>query len=105
VSGPDAQLAFSLVRALPDEALIAMVAALPDTALDALEERLNARRTLGTSPWLNAEEAAAYVRCPVSRIRKLTSTRELPAHRDGRRVLYRSDELDGFIRRGGARSP
>jgi excisionase family DNA binding protein len=57
------------------------------------------------SPWLNADEAAAYLRCPTSRIRKLTCTRELPCHRDGRRVLYHRDELDAYIRAGGAICP
>lgn len=57
------------------------------------------------SPWLSAEEAADYLRCPVSRIRKLTMTRELPCHRDGRRVLYRRSDLEGFILAGGAISP
>lgn len=41
----------------------------------------------------------------MSRVRKLTMTRELPCHRDGRRVLYNAAELDEFIRRGGAKSP
>lgn len=57
------------------------------------------------TPWLSALEAAAYLRAPLSRIRKLTSTRELPHHKDGRRVLYHRDELDAFIRAGGAVSP
>jgi excisionase family DNA binding protein len=58
-----------------------------------------------TSPWLSAAEAAAYLRCPVSRIRKLTMTRELPCCRDGRRTLYHRDELDKFVRSGGAICP
>jgi excisionase family DNA binding protein len=57
------------------------------------------------SPWLSADEAAAYLRCPLSRVRKLTSTRDLPCYRDGRRVLYHRDELDGFVRDGGASCP
>jgi excisionase family DNA binding protein len=57
------------------------------------------------SPWLNAEEAADYLRCPPSRIRKLTMTNELPVERDGRRVLYHRDALDRFILNGGAISP
>ena len=57
------------------------------------------------SPWMTAPEAAAYLRCPISRIRKLTSTRELPCSRDGRRVLYHRDELDQFVRAGGAICP
>jgi hypothetical protein len=32
-------------------------------------------------------------------------TGELPCHRDGRRVLYRRDELDSYVRNGGAVSP
>lgn len=54
------------------------------------------------SPWLSATEAADYLRCPLSRVRKLTSTGELPHEHDGRRVLYRRDELDRFVCSGGA---
>lgn len=57
------------------------------------------------SPWLSAKEAASYLRCPLSRVRKLTVTRDLPHEKDGRRVLYRRDDLDAFIRSGGAISP
>ena len=53
-------------------------------------------------PWLTAPEAAAYLRCPLSRVRKLTMTGELPCEHDGRRVLYHRDELDQFVRSGGA---
>lgn len=54
-----------------------------------------------SSPWLSAPEAAEYLRCPLSRIRKLTATGDLPHEREGRRVLYRREELDEFIRKGG----
>jgi excisionase family DNA binding protein len=75
-----------------------------DQLVDLLAERVAAR--LGTrSPWLSADEAAGYLACPVSRIRRLTMTGDLPVHRDGRRVLYRREELDDFIRAGGAVSP
>jgi excisionase family DNA binding protein len=57
------------------------------------------------SPWLNAPEAADYLRCKLSRVRKLTMTGELPVERDGRRVLYHRDRLDEYIRNGGAISP
>ena len=75
-----------------------------DALADLLAERVQARLGAG-SPWLRAPEAAAYLACPESRIRKLTMTGELPSHQDGRRVLYRRDELDAFIRNGGALSP
>lgn len=55
-----------------------------------------------SSPWLSAASAAAYLDCPVSRIRKLTMTGDLPVHREGRRVLYRREDLDEFVRGGGA---
>src|SRR5690348_4322810 len=58
-----------------------------------------------TSPWLTASEAAEYLRCPLSRIRKLTMTRDLPCEHDGRRVLYNRDDLDAYIRAGGSKSP
>ena len=57
------------------------------------------------SPWLSAVEAAEYLRCPTSRLRKLTMTSELPCARDGRRVLFHRDKLDEYIRSGGAVSP
>lgn len=57
------------------------------------------------SPWLSATEAAEYLRCALSRVRKLTSTGDLPCERDGRRVLYHRDQLDEYIRAGGASCP
>jgi excisionase family DNA binding protein len=64
-----------------------------------------ARAVRVSSPWMSAAEAAEYLRCPVSRVRKLTSTRELPCEHDGSRVLYHRDKLDGYLRAGGAISP
>jgi excisionase family DNA binding protein len=58
-----------------------------------------------TSPWMSAAEAAEYLRCPVSRVRKLTMTRELPCEHDGSRVLYHREALDAYLRAGGAVSP
>jgi excisionase family DNA binding protein len=70
---------------------------------DDLAAIVNAVRV--ASPWLAAPEAALYLRCPVSRVRKLTMTGDLACHRDGRRVLYRREDLDAFVRSGGARTP
>lgn len=53
------------------------------------------------SPWLTAAEAGVYMRCGTGRIQKMTSARVIPVHREGRRVLYRRDELDAFIVAGG----
>ena len=73
--------------------------------LEAIARQVVGLGGVSLSPWMTAAEAAAYLRCPVSRIRKLTAIRELPCHRDGRRVLYHRDELDDYIARGGATSP
>lgn len=54
-----------------------------------------------SSPWLNTEGAAAYMACPVSRIRKLTMTGALPSYKEGGRRLYKRGELDAFIASGG----
>jgi excisionase family DNA binding protein len=81
---------------------------LTDAELERLAGQLTERvaRQLGTgSPWLTAADAATHLVCPQSRIRKLTMTGELPCHRDGRRVLYRREELDAYVRNGGALSP
>jgi excisionase family DNA binding protein len=73
---------------------------------DLVADRVMARLGAGNgSPWLSAEQAADYIRAPLSRIRKLTSTGDLPCHHDGRKVLYRRDELDAYVRDGGAVSP
>lgn len=75
--------------------------ALADLVADRILDRLGANG----SPWMGADAAASYLGCSVSRVRKLTMTGELPVHRDGRRTLYRRDDLDGFIANGGAVSP
>jgi excisionase family DNA binding protein len=83
---------------------------LPDGLLERLADliaaRINTRAHDGSgSPWLTAAQAAGYLGCSVSRIRTLTLTRELPHHRDGRRPLYHRDELDEYVRAGGASCP
>ena len=91
-----------LARALVQELAENPVAL--DQLADQLAERV-AARVGARSPWLSADEAASYLSCPLSRVRRLTMTGDLPVHRDGRRVLYRREELDAFIHDGGAVSP
>jgi excisionase family DNA binding protein len=76
---------------------------LADLVAERIVERFAA--VANPTPYLSAGEAAAYIGAPVSRVRKLTMTGDLPVHRDGRRTLYRREELDGYIARGGATSP
>ncbi len=54
------------------------------------------------SPWRNAQQAAAHLACSLSRVRKLTGRGDLKVHREGGRVLYHVDDLDAFVRAGGA---
>jgi excisionase family DNA binding protein len=83
---------------------------IPDSMLEQLADlvavRINARGTdADGSPWMTAKQAAGYLGCSVSRVRTLTIIGELPHHRDGRRPLYNRDELDAYIRAGGASCP
>ena len=82
----------------------------PDSLLERLADlvaaRINAKLVDSNgSPWMTADQAADYLGCSVSRIRTLTLTRELPHYRDGRRPLYHRDEVDAFVRAGGASCP
>jgi excisionase family DNA binding protein len=77
----------------------------PSTPLRPADVALLASALKVDTPWLTAKQAASYLCCPLSRVRKLTMTGELPVHREGRRVLYHRDELREFIRDGGAFSP
>ena len=71
-------------------------------ALIAEHVRAHVATALAPSPWLTAAEAARYLACPLSRVRKLTSLGSLPSYRDGGRVLYHRDDLDAYVRSGGA---
>ena len=96
-SAPGPRTALSLV--MPQDTV--------DALFDEFEKRLSIKgaEPASSSPWLTAQEAADYIRAPLSRVRKLTMTRELPSEQEGRRRLYHRDALDDFIRRGGAKSP
>ena len=77
-----------------------------DTLADRLADKLVVRCAppcaLTATPWMGAQAAADYIGCSLSRVRKLTMLGDLPTHRDGTRVLYRRDDLDAYIRSGGA---
>jgi excisionase family DNA binding protein len=71
------------------ERLAAAVAAL-------LAERQPAQN--GTaSPWLSTSDAATYLRCSPDRIHDLVARRALTPRRDGRRLLFRRADLDGYL--------
>lgn len=82
---------------------------LPDELVDAIAERvalkLEERRPTTNadspaSPWLNVEEAAAYLRCERARIYNLVSQRRLPCSKDGTRTLLHREVLDAYLTGG-----
>lgn len=49
------------------------------------------------TPWLSAEEAAAYMRIGGSKFAEISGAREIASHKIGSRVVYRKAELDRYI--------
>lgn len=88
-----------------------LLAELDDDALDQLAKQLAPRlAALGqdhdtTSAWLDVNDAAKHIACPRSRLYALVSARRVPHHRDGSRLLFNANELDEFVRAGGAKRP
>lgn len=53
---------------------------------------------VGVSPWMNASEAADYLRCKPKRIYDLVSQSRLRGHKDGSRLLIHVEDADGYLR-------
>lgn len=64
---------------------------------DELEARGAGRPAAVTSPYLDVDEGAEYLRCSRQRIYDLTHAGALDACRDGRRLLFRRETLDGYL--------
>lgn len=47
--------------------------------------------------WLNSTAAAEYLGCPRSRIHDLVQLGHLHPRRDGRRLLFKRDDLDAYL--------
>jgi excisionase family DNA binding protein len=77
---------------------------LSDAQLEQIAERaaelVIGRRAASASPWLDAKGASEYLCCPVGRIPDLVQLRKLTPHRDGRRLLFRREELDAYLENG-----
>lgn len=82
-------LAAALLDALDDDAL--------DQLAAKLAPRLSATTAPATSPWLDTKGAAEHISAPVSRIHDLVQLRRLTPCRDGRRLLFRRDDLDRYV--------
>ena len=89
----------------------AFLADMTDDDLDRLAEKL-APRLLERIPtlalaarsasekravWLNSDQAAEHLGCPRSRIHDLVQLGKLEPRRDGRRLLFRREELDAYL--------
>jgi excisionase family DNA binding protein len=81
----------------------ALLAELDEDTLDALADRLAPRLAARlsadeqVSPYLDADEAAAHMRCSRDRIYDLVQLRKLEPRRDGRRLLFRRSDLDAYL--------
>ena len=52
-------------------------------------------------PYMNVDEAATYLAAPKSRVYELVERNRVRVHRDGRRLLFRREDLDAALRPGG----
>jgi excisionase family DNA binding protein len=52
-------------------------------------------------PYLSVDQAAEYLACNRRRIYDLVERDTLPHYRDGKRLLFRRAELDGYVRGDG----
>ena len=55
------------------------------------------RQPANGSPWLDADGAAAHLATSRDRIYDLVQVRALHPHRDGRRLLFRREDLDRYL--------
>jgi excisionase family DNA binding protein len=87
-----------------------LVLRLSDELIDAIAERaamaIAQRPGRSEDGWLRgANQIAAYIDCPRSRVYALTSARRIPVHRDGSALIARRSELDAWLRNGGGVRP
>lgn len=75
--------------------------ALSDEQVERIAQRaaviLAERDSPAAAPWLDARAAAAHLSCGVDRIHDLVQLGKLTPRRDGRRLLFRRDDLDAYV--------
>jgi excisionase family DNA binding protein len=84
--------ALQLALALPAD----VVELIAERAAEILAERQGAAAS-AASPWLSTAGAAEYMACSPARVHDLVQSRALRPRRDGRRLLFRRDELDAYL--------
>ncbi len=55
-----------------------------------------------SQPWLSAEEIAVHLGVPTDTVYAWIADRGMPAHKVGRLWKFQADEVDEWVRRGGA---
>jgi excisionase family DNA binding protein len=82
----------------------ALTLTVPPALVDAIAERVAERlepqlAAAGAGdPWVDVDQAAAYLACKPQRIHDLVSQERLrPDGRDGRRLLFRRSALDAYV--------
>jgi excisionase family DNA binding protein len=91
----------------------ALIDSLDAPALDRLAEILAprlatrvAQHLMGPGPeaaWLDTVGAAKHLACGPSRIYELVDAERIPYHMEGTTLLFRPEELDQWVRAGGAK--
>ena len=74
---------------------------LPDEILERIAHRaaelLAERQAPASSPWVDADGAAEYLATSRERIYDLVALEKLTPRRDGRRLLFRREDLDAYL--------
>jgi excisionase family DNA binding protein len=74
---------------------------LPDAVLEEIAQRAAAlvveQQTSSMPVWLNTADAAAYIAAKPGRVHDLVQLGRLEPRRDGRRLLFKRDELDAYL--------
>ena len=52
--------------------------------------------------WLSVEEIAAYLGIKRDTVYRWITEKQMPAHRMGRLWKFKKDDVDGWVRKGGA---
>jgi excisionase family DNA binding protein len=99
-------------RTVVSAVIDALLAELDDQALKVLADKLaplladRLGRLSADDGWLRgADQIAAYIGAPRSRVYALTSARRLPIQRDGSALVARRSALDDWLRAGGSKRP
>lgn len=50
-----------------------------------------------STPWLDTKGAAEHLACSTDRVHDLVALRKLTPRRDGRRLLFKRQELDDYL--------